>query len=138
MKTTISRAPSTVSISSLEQLDANCPHQLLVLLALVGSDDGASVSELVDEITDILGVDVRVAMQFQRLVHAALDGATEAQLDERFYPANLSAWEVTADFPALLRSDVNGAVLRADYSLAIQQLSGFLMTQDIGDWIDGL
>ena len=88
-------------------------HQLLVLLALVGHD-GASVSELVDEITDILG-DVRVAMQFQRLVHAALDGATEAQLDERFYPANLSAWEVTADFPALRRSDVNGAVLRADY-----------------------
>lgn len=138
VKTTISRAPSTVSISSLEQLDANCPHQLLVLLALVGSDDGVSVSDLVDEITDILGADVRVAMQFQRLVHAALDGATEAQLDERFYPANLSAWEVTADFPALRRSDVNGAVLRADYSLAIQQLSDFLMTQDIGDWIDGL
>ena len=46
VKTTISRAPSTVSISSLEQLNANCPHQLLVLLALVGSDDGASVSEL--------------------------------------------------------------------------------------------
>ena len=138
VKTTISRAPSTVSISSLEQLDALCPHQLLVLLTLIGSDDGESIAELVAEITDILSADVRVAMQFQRLVHAALDEATEAQLNEKFLTSTLTAWEVTDDFPALRRSEVNGAVARADYSLALQQLSAFLITKDIGDWIDGL
>ena len=97
VKTTISRAPSKVAISSLEQLDANCPSQLLVLLTLVGADTGESISELKDAIISDLEADVRAAMQFRKLVHDALDGATETQLGEKFESVNLSAWDVRPD-----------------------------------------
>jgi hypothetical protein len=137
IKTTISRAPSTIAISSLEQLDANCPAQLLVLLMLVGSDVGRSISELVDEVISELESDVSSAMRFRKLVYEALDGATEAQLGEKFETTGLTAWNVGSDFPALKRSDVPNAIQSAKYTIALHLLSDFLMADDIGDWVDG-
>jgi hypothetical protein len=138
VKTTISRAPSTVAISSLEQLDASCPSQLLALLTLVGTDTGESISDLKDAIISYMEADVGSAMQFRKLVHDALGDATEAQLGEKFESVNLSAWNVSSDFPALRRSNVPGAVKTASYTIALHQLSGFLLNDDIGDWIDGI
>ena len=138
VKTTISQAPSKITISSLEQLDAKCPSQLLVLLTLVGTDTGMSISDIEEEIISDLAVDVRSAMQFRKLVHDALDGATEAQLVEKFESVNLSAWEVRSDFPALRRSNVPIAVHSANYTIALHQLADFVMNDDVGDWIDGI
>jgi len=138
VKTTISRAPSKVTISSLEQLDANCPNQLLVLLTLVGADAGESVSDLKEAIISDLAIDVGSAMRFRKLVHDALDGATETQLEEKFESVDLSAWDVRADFPALRRSNVPGAVQTVSYTLALHHLSDFLVSGDIGDWVDGI
>lgn len=138
VKTTISRAPSKVAISSLEQLDANCPSQLLVLLTLVGADAGESILDLKDAIISDLETDVRSAMQFRKLVHDALDGATETQLEEKFESVDLSAWDVRADFPALRRSNVPGAVQTVSYTIALHHLSDFLVSEDIGDWVDGI
>jgi hypothetical protein len=138
VKTTISRAPSAVSISSLEQLDANCPSQLLILITLIGKDDGQSISDLIERILFFLETDVSAAMQFRKLVYDALEDATEAQLGEKFEPANITAWDVKPDFPALRRSNVPDAVQRVEYSIALHQISNFLLTEDVGDWIDGI
>jgi hypothetical protein len=138
VKTTISRAPSTVTISSLEQLDANCPHQLLVLITLVSSDTGLAISDLIEEIISDLESDVRSALQFRKLVYDALDGATEAQMEEKFESVNLYAWNVSSDFPALRRANVPSAVQTVGYTIALHQISNFLLADDIGDWIDGI
>ena len=138
VKTTKSRTPSTVSISSLEQLDAACPSQLLVLVTLIGKEDGQSISDLIKAILLYLETDVSSAMRFRRLVHKALDNATEAQLCEKFESASITAWDVRADFPALRRSNVPEAVQRVDYTIAVHRISKFLITEDIGDWIDGI
>ncbi len=137
VKTTISRSPSKIVISSLEQLDANCSAQLLVLITLAGSDSGHSISELLDQVIFKIESDVSSALQFKKLVYEALDGATEAQLGEKFESTGLTAWNVGSDFPALRRADVPSAIHSAKYTIALHLLSDFLMSGEIGDWVDG-
>ena len=137
VKTTISRAPSSISISSLEQLDAQCSNQLLVLLTLVTDDQGTSITQLENSIVLALGTDFRQVLRFRKMIADALDGATETQMTTPFATVGETAWEVTEGFPALRRTTLSTAILRAKYSIAIQQLSEFIYSGNIGEWIDG-
>ena len=103
-----------------------------MLLTLVGADTGESISELKDAIISDLEADVRAAMQFRKLVHDALDGATETQLGEKFESVNLSAWDVRPDFPSLRRSDVPGAVQTVSYTIALPSQTLVVTTSEIG------
>lgn len=137
VKTTISRAPSKVSISSLEQLDTTAP-QILVLLTLASNESGDSLSHLIDKISAYLAEKPRVALQFKRLVAEAISDATDNQLIETFSCVDEIAWEVGSDFPALRRSTTPASIVKAQYAISIQHLSKFVLDKPIGDWLDGI
>ena len=138
VKTTMSRAPATVTISSLDQLDANSPNQLLTLLTLAAADDESSINSLTSSINTFLEADIRQSLRFRKIIADALDGATEEQLEESYKCVEEITWDTNNNFPALRRSELDEAIHSAEYKLSLTRLSEHIIAGNIGDWIDGL
>lgn len=136
VKTTLRKSPSTISISSLEQLDAWPEKQLLVLLRVGEEDDGESINDLIAEISEALVSDLAAKIAFQKAVYQKIENSSEKQLDLMFCKGSEHSWQVTEEFPALRRRKVSEGIVRASYSISLTHITKFICTKSVGDWID--
>lgn len=138
VKTTLQKTPSTISISSLEQLDAWPARQLLVLLMAGEEDSGQSINNLLATISAGLQSDRTAQISFQKTVASKLERASEEQLELCFSRGSEHAWEVSDKFPSLRRRQISEGVVSATYKISLAHLVGFSVNKSVGDWLDGV
>jgi hypothetical protein len=138
VKTTLQKTPSTISISSLEQLDAWPMRQLLVLLLASEDDSGESINDLLDRISEGLQSDRGAQIAFQQAVSSKLERATEQQLELGFAKGSEHSWEVTESFPSLRRRQAPKGVASASYKISIAHMADFSVNKNMGEWLDGV
>ena len=136
VKSTYSKTPKTLKISSLEQLDSSASAQALVLRRIDKSTEGASLVELTSRIESFLSADQDALIQFQKNISDLYGRASEKQLQVKNIVLDTRCWLITIDFPRIKRSEVHEGVLKAKYEIAIVALGDFRIAGGLGSVLD--
>jgi len=138
VKATFVVTPKVIIISSLEQLDAPVPKQALAFLRLSKSPDGRSLEDLISSIESKLRQFPIEFTRFQRSMTELIGDATKDQMEQKNIILGSDCFNVTADFPALRRSEVNSAVSFAEYKLLIHSLSEYKFENGIEEFFENV
>lgn len=138
VKSTYSKTPKALNISSLEQLDARCERQGICLLRVEKSDEGASLESMVRAIEIHLASDVDALAQFRRKSGELLGEASPKQMDMKNIVLDERCWAIKNSFPALKRSEIPVEISRAEYSIAITGILEFEISTGIKGYLDAV
>ena len=138
VKSTYSKSPKELNISSLEQLDASCEHQGICLLRVDKSEDGESIETLVAAIEKFLTSDDDALMLFRRKSSELLGEASLKQMSTKNVTLQESCWKITPDFPALKRSEIPVEITKANYKITLVGIQDFEIPNGIGGYLDAI
>lgn len=138
VKSTYSKSPKELNISSLEQLDASCEHQGICLLRVDKSEDGESIETLVAAIEKFLSSDDDALMLFRRKSSKLLGEASLKQMSTKNVTLQESCWKITPDFPALKRSEIPVEITKANYKITLAGIQDFEIPNGIGGYLDAI
>lgn len=138
VKSTYSKSPKELNISSLEQLDASCEYQGICLLRVDLSENGESLETLVDVIEKHLSSDNDALMLFRRKSSELLGEASLKQMSIKNLTLQESCWKVTADFPALKRTEIPVEIAKANYKITLAGIQDFEIPNGIGGYLDAI
>jgi hypothetical protein len=138
VKSTYSKTPKTLSISSLEQLDARCDYQGICLLRVDLSDEGSSLNSMVTEIEAYLVSDPDALTSFRRKSSELLGEASVKQMEIRNIVIDERCWRVTNSFPALRRSETPVEISRAEYSISLGGIQDFEISSGVEGYLDAV
>lgn len=138
VKTTKSKTPKNLIISSLEQIDSRCNEQAICLLRVDRSEDGLSLSDLISGIEGYLRTDLDALVLFRKKVNEIVSRATEVQLASKLIMIEDRCWETRKPFPALRRSETPQEIIKANYSISIAAISEFEVADGIGGYLNGI
>lgn len=136
VKSTYSKTPKRLKISSLEQLDSSAASQAIVLRRIDKSAKGKSLMELVSIIETYLSSDQDALIQFQKNISELFGKASEKQLEIRNVVLGTRVWRVCRDFPRIRRSKVHEGVIRAQYDISIVALGNFEVPGGVEEYLD--
>ena len=138
VKSTYSKTPKALKISSLEQLDARCEQQGLCLLRVDKSDDGVCLESMVSTIEAHLAPDTDALAEFRRKSGELLAEASVKQMAIKNIVLDERCWAVTPEFPALMRSEIPSEISRAEYSISITSIQEFEISTGIEGYLDAV
>lgn len=138
VKSTYSKSPKELNISSLEQLDASCEYQGICLLRVDLSENGESLETLVDAIEKYLSSDNDALMLFRRKSSELLGEASLKQMSIKNLTLQESCWNVTDDFPALKRTEIPVEIAKANYKITLAGIQDFEIPNGIGGYLDAI
>jgi hypothetical protein len=127
----IHKGSKSIKISSLEQLDLVDARLLLSTHALEravkeNSTDCVSLRDLCCEVESFLAGSFELVDEFHsKLKNAGFDVLEPYYEEYCFRESPPSIYEVGPDFPRIVRSDVRGGVLQAQYDLEVDSLAPF-------------
>jgi len=137
VKTSISGDPSTINISSIEQLDRVTTS--LYLLHIIASPSeqshGVSIRMFYQKMMRVLSQDASAETLFLYKVSELYGRATEAQRDECFSVSSLSLYDVDEGFPSITSSSVDNGIAGAQYQIYTSGLDQFDVTSDLEEII---
>lgn len=128
---TVGVASATITISSLDQLDAPPPGQLVVYRVdrtAPGDRGSFSLNEKVAEVAVALGGDASAVEQFESKLKFGMGYLERKEYDIQHY--RLSAhqrYAVDASFPKLTRSQVVAQIVASRYDLSLAALEEWLI-----------
>lgn len=127
---TIKPGKSSVTISSVEQLDTDKSGVLAVIVLdnTSASDvDGFSFADIVENMRDELRSSPSAIFQFEAKL-MELGYSDHPEYHEKFYVLNsMRKFLVEEDFPRLKRIDLPVAILNANYDIALSEIISFEM-----------
>lgn len=138
VKSTYSKSPKELNISSLEQLDASCEYQGICLLRVDKAENGESIETLVMTIEKYLSSDDDALMLFRRKSSQLLGDASLKQMSTKNVTLQESCWKVTPDFPALKRSEIPVEITKANYKITLAGIQDFEIPNGIGGYLDAI
>lgn len=117
----------TISISSLDQLDAEANEIFIarIVLAPCSDDLGVSLQDLYEDCLCRFEGDHYATRMFKKKVSNFLGKATTHELSQRFEIVHTEVFEVTKEFPVLTRKNTPNGIVRAQYSLELAALEEF-------------
>ena len=121
-------ASSTVSISSLEQLDTTMPGTLHILRIEKGAANRStafSVADIVAKCKNTILSPQDISLFDAKLALAGYDDADEIMNEKSFTLHEHSVYAVTASFPRIRRASVPVEIARVSYDLFIPMLIPF-------------
>jgi hypothetical protein len=125
VKSTFTITPKTISISSLEQLDAPVNNQALAYLRLSKSPVGRSLNELILSIESLMKFNTFELTRFRRVVSELVCDASEEQMKQKNIILAKDCFEIRDDFPCLRRSTTNISIAKAEYKILLQALTPY-------------
>jgi len=138
VKTTKSKTPKSLMISSLEQIDSRCEEQAICLLRVDKSDEGISLDGLIVRIEKYLKTDIDALVLFRKKVHEVVSRATDVQMSVIYTMIEDRCWKTNKPFPALRRSETPHEIIKANYSIAIAAIKEFEVAGGIGGYLNGI
>lgn len=137
IKTSLSGAPHTLKISSIDQLDKVTDK--LYILHLVGSPsnhpNGFSLRSMYLKLLNYLEQELNAKMQFLQKTSELYGKATKTQLDEKYTILSMDLYEVSDQFPAITNAKIPLGVVKVNYELSIESIRDFKITQDVQEII---
>jgi len=128
VKGTASLAPTAVSVSNLEQLDARGSARLVLLLTVLSENQsvGSTLPELVSEVADLTG-DAVGEFRDRLLAVGYLETHAPRYQLPLYQVMGTQAFRVEGGFPRLVSENVPPGVMAARYSIALPALSPFAL-----------
>ncbi|MDB0050591.1 PD-(D/E)XK motif protein [Pseudomonadales bacterium] len=120
-----------VSISSVDQLAEN-PGTLFLYVANLnsGAEDGLSITDLTDEINDLIGADLSTKHIFERKLMLVGYDTDDAACQTLFQDAGIQIYEVTDEFPKITTDMISSAISKVVYELELGQIQEYLVRKD--------
>jgi hypothetical protein len=135
--TTGSGAASSVNIASLDQLsDTGFSALLLAHVHLVEQGNGMTLPDLVKSLSEMIMASAPAMLRLFKdgLLAAGYVDADAAMYATRTYSVvAINFYDVTGDFPRLVRSEVPAAITEASYRLELRSLRPYLAPEALAD-----
>lgn len=112
-----------LSISSVDQLAEN-PGRLFLYVANLnsGSEDGLSITDLIMQIYDLIGVDLSTKQTFDSKLMMAGYDPEDMACQTLFQEAGIQIYEVTHEFPKITSDMISSAITKVTYELELGQI----------------
>jgi len=137
VKTTFVATPTSIKISSLEQLDAPVNRQAIAHVRGSESLEGRSLDHLVSSIVAHLGINSDAYIEFQSKASSLIGEATDQQLARQVLLLGVSCYLVSDGFPRIRRSSVSPGVLKASYEIDLRALAEFRYESGLEAYLRG-
>lgn len=134
IKASAARAPTSIKISNLDQLDLGSLDLLLVQHILFNVDvpSGRNLPSIIDQIRLHLVDDAAAASAFNEALVEAGYLDTHSDAYRHRYEVNRITWfNVAGDFPRLTRNTIPPGVAEAAYSIALQSCVSHTLEQSV-------
>jgi hypothetical protein len=124
---TILESKTEVAISSAEQLDVSESLMRLVCIAVKKNDDGLSLNEMYEEISQTLRYQPLAQNSFlKRLSLSGFVPRAEYGL-LKFSVVKMTEFDVTTTFPAIRRSELPQGIAFVKYTLSLDTIKPFIV-----------
>jgi hypothetical protein len=138
VKAQLSTQPIGIKVSSLTQLAEDGKCLLVVLHRFSAVDDGISLAGLVDVISERIGENGPILMDFQRKLILSGYDENESYANDAMILDKRITYKVSTDFPRLQLSTVPIGITNASYFIDGTVLNNFVIeASELGNIIDG-
>jgi len=130
VKTTLSGDSSSITITSLDQLDKISSDLYLVFLRIDrASEGGISVQDLIDNVLSV--GDELTNVCFLNKVNQIIGDASNEQLKEKFMLGGIFLYQVRDEFPCITNVNTLDGIASASYQISLSSIEGYLMDIDM-------
>ena len=138
IKTTVSGDPSSIKISSLDQLHRITDRLFLMHLHINYSNDpiALSLQDMFVSMENILKDDIDAKTKFLNKSSPLYGKATEKQLEDKFNYLGMETYEIKDGFPSLTGETIASAITSVKYSLNPSSLKSYLIDIKIEELLD--
>jgi hypothetical protein len=128
---TLPHNQTTIRISSENQLDLSHKNLYLICMQLINEPSGRSLNDLEKHITNLINNDNLIEIFHHKLLIRGY--ISISQYDAyRFNIHNISAYQITDEFPAIRKSLLPQGISAVSYSIVLDTLASFQSPSPIG------
>ena len=134
IKTLMSSHPTTVKISSIDQLSSKTKNSFLVAIFMNNSEENSSESfsleELINSTKGLMKLHID-RIDFESKINRFISRASSEQLNKTFVISKIEYFKVVDNFPRIIPNNVPfKEITEVKYSLNIQSLIDFKVAED--------
>jgi len=136
VKATFKTTPTSIQISSLEQLDAPIDKQSIVHLRLSEDPEGRSLDDLIFAISNLLQLNSTELAKFQKIIGQITEDASVEQMQQKNIILGADCYEIREDFPCFRRSITNISISKASYQILLQGLLPYRLKKGVEEFLE--